>query len=198
MKKAPGRPDLGRKKTLKDRKVDLYLPTVEMVKQWKDEAEGHGLSLSKFVVEVVDDALRKNPRGVTPREQLEDELNKTWAELTILSAEVEGLREAQKRSDATIAEYREKLAKPGAVSEESAEYVPLLAQLIQEEKVLPIETAKKLFGIGDKDVDALRAMGAAVDALASMGLVEKGISDWRWVGGVRRKKQATSHTRQHR
>ncbi len=198
MKKGPGRPNLGRKKTFKDRQVDLYLPTVEMVKQWKVEAEKHGLSLSKFVVEVVDDTLRKNPRGVTPREQLEDELNKTWAELTTLSIEVDHLREAQKRNEATIAEYREKLARPAVVSEESAEYVPILAELIQEEKVLPIERAKKMFGIGDADVDALRALGAAVDALASMGLIEKGISDWRWIRGNRRKRQASPRTREPR
>ncbi|MBU0684424.1 MAG: hypothetical protein KJ653_01045, partial [Candidatus Thermoplasmatota archaeon] len=67
-------------KTLKDREVNLYLPTVEMVDEWKTEAEKHGLSLSKFVVEVVDDALRKSPKGLTPREQLEDELNNVWAE----------------------------------------------------------------------------------------------------------------------
>ena len=101
-----------------------------------------------------------------------------------MSTEAEHLREAKKRDDATIADYREKLARPGAVSEESAEYVPLLAQLIQEEKVIPIEKAKNMFGIENTDVEALRAIGAAVDALASMGLVEKGISDWRWVGGA--------------
>ena len=179
---------MGRMKTLKDREVNLYLPTVDMVKEWKAEADKHGLSLSKFVVEVVDDVLRKSPKGLTPREQLEDELNQVWAELTFVSTELDHLKETKKRDDATIAEYREKLARPGAVSEESAEYVPLLAQLIQEEKVIPIQKAKNMFGIEDKDVDALRAMGAAVDALASMGLVEKGISDWRWVGGASRRK----------
>jgi hypothetical protein len=189
MKKAPGRPNLGKMKTLSERSVQVYLPTQEMVKEWKVEAEKYGLSLSKFVVEVVDDALSKNPRGLTPREQLEAELNKAWAQITVLSIEVDQLREDNKRNDETIADYRKRLATPGAVPEESAEFVPLLAQLVQEEKVLPMDNARKMFGIGPADSEALRALGAAADALVSMGLVEKGMSEWRWVGGKKLKRR---------
>jgi len=191
MKKGPGRPNLGRTKTLKDREINLYLPTVEMVKQWKAEAEKHGVSLSKFVVEVVDDVMRKNPRGLTPREHLEAELDQAWKQITVLSTEVDQLREDKRRNEETITEYRERLSKPGAVPEESAEYVPLLAELVQTEKVLPMDEARKMFGIGLGDSDALRALGAAADALTSMGLIEKGLSDWRWKGGSRRRKKAT-------
>ncbi|MFY9606202.1 MAG: hypothetical protein WAS24_05680 [Thermoplasmata archaeon] len=196
MKKGPGRPNLGRTKTLKDREVNLYLPTVEMVNQWKTEAEKHGLSLSKFVVEVVDDALRKNPKGVTPREQLEAELKRAYAELELSIGKWEDLREVQKRNEETIAEYRERLFKPGKISEKAAEYVPRLAELIQDERVLPFVVAGKKFGIKDTDVNGFRALGSAADALARIGIIEKGILDWRWVGGARRKKQASPRTRE--
>jgi hypothetical protein len=189
MKKSFGRPNLGRTKTIKERAIYLYVPTEEMVKQWKDEAAKHNLSLSKFVVEVVDDALRKNPRGVTPRDQLEDELDDAWAKITFLSSDVDSLREENKRLQETVSEYREKLSSPGKVPEESAEYVPLLLKLIQEEKVLPVQKALNMFGIGPGDTDARRAIGAAADALVQMGLIEKGMTDWRWKSGTRRRRK---------
>jgi len=44
--------------TIKDRAVYVYLPSLEMVKDWKGRAEKSGVSISKFVIERVEDSLR--------------------------------------------------------------------------------------------------------------------------------------------
>lgn len=62
-----GRPNLGKTDTLKQRSVYIYLPTEEMLEEWKQAARRYDMSLSRFLVEVVDDVLRKNPQGISPR-----------------------------------------------------------------------------------------------------------------------------------
>ena len=59
VKKGPGRPNLGKTATIKKRVVMVYLPTEELVKQWKDYAARHDVSVSQFVYELVDNTIRK-------------------------------------------------------------------------------------------------------------------------------------------
>lgn len=180
-----GRPNLGLTKTIRRRAICVYLPTERMAAEWKAEAKKHGLSVSRLILELVDDELRKSSLGVTPREQLEGELDEAWSKIATLWSEVDKLREDNRRCQETIAEYRGKLSMPVRVAEKSAEYVPMLAELIHEEKVLAIQNALNKLGISRRDTEARQAVGAAADALASMGLIEKGMSDWRWKGGTR-------------
>jgi hypothetical protein len=44
--------------TIKDRAIYVYLPSLEMVQDWKGRAEKSGVSISKFVIERVEDSLR--------------------------------------------------------------------------------------------------------------------------------------------
>ncbi len=53
------KPNLGKTETIKKRTVYIYLPSEEMMKEWKERAEKEGVSLSKFVIERVEDSIRK-------------------------------------------------------------------------------------------------------------------------------------------
>jgi hypothetical protein len=66
-RKAESRQDRDHKTEGRD---DLF-PTEEMVENWKEKAKEYNEPLSRFVVEVVDDAIRRNPLGLTPRGNLE-------------------------------------------------------------------------------------------------------------------------------
>ena len=58
--------------TIKDRAVYVYLPSLEMVDYWKQRAEKGGVSVSKFVVERVEESLRKEEgeKGYLSRAEL--------------------------------------------------------------------------------------------------------------------------------
>jgi len=51
------KPNRGKTGTIKDRTVYIYLPSLEMVEDWKFRAERAGVSLSKFIVERVLDSI---------------------------------------------------------------------------------------------------------------------------------------------
>lgn len=54
---------MGRFETVRERAVTVYLPTKEMVTEWKDNAARHDVSLSQFVHEITDSAISKGGSG---------------------------------------------------------------------------------------------------------------------------------------
>ncbi|MBU1159521.1 MAG: hypothetical protein KKE24_09345 [Candidatus Thermoplasmatota archaeon] len=194
MKKPRGRPNLGKTETIRQRAINVYLPTEEMIERWKSEAERFGVPLSRFIVETVDDSIRKNPAGITPREELEKELNDAKAEVKQLSARLEPLEEALKRADVTIADYRSKLTEPVLPSAD-AELTSRLIELFLAEMVLNIDEVPETLGIkltSSKDVARLQS---SVDLLKKAGLVESGMFEWRWTGGAKRKPRISPERR---
>lgn len=186
MKKPLGRPNLGKTETIRQRAVNVYLPTAEMLGKWKSEAERYGVPLSCFIVETVDDSIRKNPAGVTPREALEKELNDTKAELKQSRARLESAEEALKRADVTVADYRAKLSEPVLPSTD-AEFTSRLIELFLAEKVLNIDEVPEKLGVELTDSKAVERLKSSVDLLKKAGLVESGMMEWRWTGGGKRK-----------
>ena len=53
------RRNLGKTATIKQRTIYVYLPSIEMVKNWKERAKRAGMSLSKFIIERVEDSIRR-------------------------------------------------------------------------------------------------------------------------------------------
>jgi hypothetical protein len=63
--------------TIKERAIYVYLPSHEMVKDWKKRAKKQGASLSKFVIEHVENSLRQEDEPTyKPRGELIKEIAK--------------------------------------------------------------------------------------------------------------------------
>ena len=182
MKKPLGRPNLGKTETIRQRAVNVYLPTEEMLVKWKSEAERFGVPLSRFIVETVDDSIRKTPAGVTPREQLEKELNDAKAELKAVRERLDSAEAALKRADVTIAEYRSKLTNPVLPSVET-ELTARLIEILITEKVLNTDEVPDRLNLDMTDKVSVNRLKASVDLLKKVGLVESGMFEWRWIGG---------------
>ncbi|RLG91768.1 MAG: hypothetical protein DRO36_03405, partial [Candidatus Hecatellales archaeon] len=77
------KPNLGKTGTIKDRTVYVYLPSLGMVEDWKRRAEKAGVSLSKFIVERVEDSIRQEEgeEGYLSRLELVRRLRKAEEEL---------------------------------------------------------------------------------------------------------------------
>jgi hypothetical protein len=182
MKKPLGRPNLGKTETIRQRAVNVYLPTEEMLGKWKAEAERYGVPLSRFIVETVDDSIRKNPAGVTPRETLEKELNDAKAELKTVRERLDSAEAALKRADVTIAEYRSKLTNPVLPSAET-ELTARLIEILIAEKALNTDEVPDRLNLDMTDKVSVDRLKASVDLLRKVGLVESGMFEWRWIGG---------------
>ena len=53
------KPNRGKTETIKKRAIYVYLPSQAMVDDWKGRAERADTSISKFVIERVEDSLRR-------------------------------------------------------------------------------------------------------------------------------------------
>ncbi|MCP8314617.1 MAG: hypothetical protein H3Z53_09665, partial [archaeon] len=100
------KPNRGKTETIKERAVYVYLPSLEMVKEWKSRADKAGVSLSKFVIDRVEDSIRREvgEEGYLNRIELikrlrnaEEELKKLRNENSLLKRLVENLDNELKR-----------------------------------------------------------------------------------------------------
>lgn len=194
MKKPLGRPDQGKLATLKKRSVYIYLDTEEMVCQWKAEAEKNDLSLSRWVTFVVDDHLLKKKEGMTRGEALEKELQDAKKENASLKGKLAESETALKRTEKTVAEYRERLANP-LVSKADSDMTDRLIRILVEHKAVEVDQLPILLGVDVKDIEAIKRVHESARLLRSLGLMETDIFEWRWKGGTRRSKPIPAHVK---
>ncbi len=68
----------GKTETIKQRAIYVYLPSLEMVQEWKERSKKAGTSISKFVIELVEDSIRRaeGEEGYASRLELIEGLSK--------------------------------------------------------------------------------------------------------------------------
>ena len=101
------RPGRGKTGTIKQRAIYVYLPSLEMVEDWKRRAERAGVSVSKFVVE---DSIRREEgeEGYLSRLELIRRLKNAEKELKHLKSENRLLRRLVENLDKELKRYRAK------------------------------------------------------------------------------------------
>ncbi len=186
-----GRPNRGRTETLKQRAVYIYAPTEKMLAKWRSEAKRFGMSLSSFLVETIDDAMRKAPSGLTPRKKLEEDLQLATSNLAAVRTQRDSMRTRLDESEVTIARYRESL-------EDVLSYLP--DEKLQE-RVISLFLRRARWQIDDflrslkidpgKPEDLKKVQGV-VEHLKRIGLVEGDFGEWRWLGGYKSKRVKAS------
>jgi len=77
------KPNKGKTKTIKKRAIYVYLPSETMAQNWKNKADQAGTSISKFVIDKVEDSIRQEQgeEGYLNRLELINKLNKQEEEL---------------------------------------------------------------------------------------------------------------------
>jgi hypothetical protein len=68
--------DRDKTKTIKQRAIYVYLPSLEMTQDWKNRSKKAGTSISKYVIERVEDSFRREDgeEGYTSRLELIERL----------------------------------------------------------------------------------------------------------------------------
>lgn len=185
---------MGKMETIKKREVTVYLPTEEIVGRWKAEAEARGMSLSRFIAEVVDESLRKKSVGMTSREELEKKLNEALSRVEILKAKAESDDVALKRADETIADYRKRLER--TVPETlDPDMISRLVYAFMEKRIILVEKIPEKVGMDLNDRKGMAKVREALDFLRAAGLVENRMFDWRWKAGAHYKPRVPSEVK---
>lgn len=152
-----------------------------MVNEWKALAKGSDQSISKFVIERVEDSIRKNGEGSRHsrkdlidrninleqinRELIRDMEIKTKA-YEALENELQSLRVQPFLNPMT--EGRRKLSKD-------------LIDLFRTRKKVSYDELLPALGIKPMDIDLVKGINAQIEALTHYGLIQSDLKGWRWI-----------------
>jgi len=178
----------GRKKeyktdTIKDRAIYVYLPSIEMVRKWKELAKKSKLSISKFIIEHVENSLNQEKDDETfmsraelikKIKELEEEKKELEKKYEILSKAYERLEEENKRYRAMpfldeIIGYRT--------------YEENLVKLFKKRKQIKKGEVFDLLGVDPmKEGEIVKGINRQLENLERYGLIEDKGRYWLWKG----------------
>jgi len=171
---------MGKTETIKKRAVYVYLPSEETTERWKRLAKRSRVSISKFVVEHVEDSLREEgEEGYPKRAELIKQLKALKADGAKLRQENEILKRAYERLDSELKHYR---AQP--FLEEGfrgvRRYNRKLVGLLKRGKVVGSDEILEELGIDPGEADLVKAVNKQLENLEAYGLVKATARGWKW------------------
>ena len=164
----------------KSRYVYVYLPSAEDKKRWDDLASEAGLPLSKFVIEIVENALAEES-DIKPRAELVKQLGS-------MKDEIRDLREELKLKSIVLEKYENELKRyrSAAFLEDdfkgTREYSQKLIEILKRGNLVDNYKLLEELGIDPKESDLVKAISAELENLESYGLIASSPRGWRWVG----------------
>jgi len=167
--------------TIKERAIYVYLPSLEMVEDWKSRAEKGGVSISKFVIERVEESIQREEgeEGYLSRAKLIKKLRDAEEELKKVKNENRLLKKLAENLDNELRRYR---AQP--FLEETFEGVRRfdkdLIELLRKGGSYTQEQILANLNIDPSDSDLVKALSKQLEALEGYGLLEYRGRGWRW------------------
>jgi hypothetical protein len=165
-------------KTIKERTLHIYLPSIEMVEEWKRLAGSEGMSLSKFVQEHVQDNLFQQDEGYESRVSLVQMNQKLMEENEKFRSRVEMLETVVSKLDDEMKSYRRMPFEEGSEGERT--FDKRLLSLFRDHKEVCYDEIHGLLGINPRDTRAVKGIEAEIDAMVDYGLVKETRKGWRW------------------
>ncbi len=173
-KKASGRPNQGKTETIRQRKIDVYLPTLELMQQWKHAAETSGMPLSKYILEVVEQHRMGAVRVTMPPALLEEKANKLEKELAALQMRFDTLNLAFHNQEVELSRLSSayQSAKGGSLD------IPMVKNLIQILQSVPksgihVTDLLESMRFDRNDGELIKKWSDGLNFLLEVGLVSK-------------------------
>ncbi len=176
---------MGKTETIKQRRVDVYLPSLEAKERWTALAEEAGTSLSKFIAAVVEEALEEGGPLPDPQGLLE-EVSALQSRLMDAEDRVRMLEALRDKLDAELRVYRARpFLEPGfeGVRSLDAKLIDLIRGNVDlKGKPKPLHPGRILerLGISPGEVEAAKAVNTQLEALVDYGLAESTPKGYRW------------------
>jgi predicted DNA-binding protein len=165
----------------KSRYVYVYLPSAEDKKRWDYLASEAGVPLSKFVIEIVENALAEEELDIKPREELVKQLG-------TLKSEIKTLQEELKLKNVVLDKYETELKRyrNAAFREDNFAgtrgYSKELVEILKQGTILDSYRLLEEFGIDPRDTDLVKSISSELENLEAYGLVTSTQRGWRWLG----------------
>jgi hypothetical protein len=172
---------MGRTATIKQRAIWVYLPSIAMKDRWETYAKNAGTSLSKFVIEQVEDGLqREEESDYITRQALQEKLHGLQQQLETMLRDKRILETAVDRLEAELRRYR---AQPFVATNFVGvrRYSHRLIDLLKRNAVISSDEILTQLGIDPTESDAVTAISKQLEYLEEYGLVQSMPRGWRWM-----------------
>ena len=171
----------GKTETIKERTVYIYMPSFEMLDDWKKRSRAAHISLSRFVLDRVEDSIRKEEgeEGYVSRIQLIERLKKEEDELKDMIKENRLLKKLAENQESELKRFR---AEPflSVNFEGTRKYDTDLIQLLKRGESYSADEILSRMGIERSNVDLIKAINRQLEVLEGYGLVTYSGRGWRW------------------
>ena len=168
--------------TIKERAIYVYLPAHEMVKAWKKRAKKQGASISKFVIEHVENSLQQEEDSTyKPRGELIKEINELRAQIRELTGDNRQKRIVIERLENELRKYRAEVFLQERF-EGVRKYDKELIGILKKRGVVDSDELLEDLGIDHRDSDLVKAVSIQLATLEAYGLVSQTKRGWRWEG----------------
>jgi septal ring factor EnvC (AmiA/AmiB activator) len=169
-------------KQLTDRSIYVYLPTLEMAKEWKLLAEKSKLPISRFVIEHVENSLKQEQKkAYESRAELLKQLKEKNEEIAKLRKQNRMLEMLSENQEKELKRYR---AKPFAEDkfEGVRSFDKELINVLKNAGTVDSDDILKLLNVDPKDTDIVKGVSRQLHLLQAYGLAEPTPRGWRWLG----------------
>jgi hypothetical protein len=167
--------------TIRQRRVDVYLPTLAHKKRWLDFAESKGLSLSKFIIQAVENAMlpedEEEKRNI---QELMGENERLRERLTDTIKDRDRLRKLLELQETELRKYR---AIPFVTEdfEGLRSYQKELVSILRSGSVISNNEILERLGIALDEGDAVKSVSKQLSLLHQYGLIKRIPGGWKWV-----------------
>lgn len=172
---------MGKTETIKERAIYVYLPSVKLVERWKEAAKSQGASISKFVIEHVENSMRQEEEsGYQSRGELWKEIKRLREELKEISREKRLLEHVVEKLEKEVRRYR---AQP-FLQPDFEGVRRFQKELIEALREGGVKSSKELLARLDIDPlehEAVKAIYKQLEILQAYRLVDSSPRGWRWV-----------------
>jgi hypothetical protein len=166
-------------KTIKERSIYVYLPSIETVKRWKNLASKDDVSISKFVFEHVENSLRSSD-DLHERANLVDRVRVVEDENKQLLKDNRMLNKALENLEAELRSLR---MRPFLDSDGSGilRYEKDLIHLFKTREMVKSDEILQILGIDPANSNDVKAITKQLENLEAYGLVKTIPGGWRWI-----------------
>ncbi len=168
--------------TIKERSIYVYLPSHVMVKAWKKRAKKQGVSISKFVIEHVENSLQQEEDPTyKPLGDLVKEINELRDQIKEMSDDNRQKKIVIERLDNELRKYRAEVFLEERF-EGVRKYDKELIGILKRRGVVDSDELLKDLGIDPRDSNLVIAVSKQLENLEAYGLVSSTKRGWRWNG----------------
>ena len=164
---------------LKERYIDVYLPSKAAKHEWEEEAKKAGLPLSKFVFGAVE-AFRA-AKDETPRYEMVKELAEAKEEAQKLRTELKMKTMLLEKLEADVYKARFANFHEVEMAEGTRRHDQELIKILQRGKALEGYAILKELGIDPGETEAVKLVNNQLESLQRFGLVKETSQGWKWI-----------------